>query len=185
MVSKILSVALLLLAPACAAGLASRPAGEFDSGSYMEGPYAAVGGGGALVVNDDGNGFGYDLEARLGYSFNPGLQIYLAAATDSATIISNSFRANQVAAIVQYHLFAKGAVGVYGRAGVGVGFSGNVSTTETAVGLAASGGLGVEFQIARNVYLAPEFFYRNASLSASRISRTVQVIGVQLALIYY
>jgi hypothetical protein len=185
MVSKILAAVLLLLAPACAAGLASRPAGEFESGSNMEGPYAAVGGGGAFVVNEDGNGFGYDLEARLGYSFNPGLQVYLAGATDSATIISNSFRANQVAAIVQYHLVAKGGVGVYGRAGVGVGFSGNVSTTETAYGLAATGGLGVEFQIARNIYLAPEFFYRNSSLSASRITRTVQVIGLQLALIYY
>src|SRR5260370_1460369 len=104
MVSKILAAVLLLLAPACAAGLASRPAGEFESGSNMEGPYAAVGGGGAVVVNEDGNGFGYDLESRLGYSFNPRLPVYLAGPTASATTISNGVRASQLAAIRHYTL---------------------------------------------------------------------------------
>jgi len=185
MVNKILAAVLLLLAPACAAGLASRPAGEFESGSYMEGVYAALGGGGAFVINDAGNGFGYDAEGRLGYSFNPGMQIYLAGATDAATVANSSFRANQVAAIVQYHLYAKRSVGVYGRAGIGVGFSGDVRPNQTAVGLAATGGLGVEIGLTPNVFLAPEFFYRNSTLSVTGGSIAVQVIGLQLALIYY
>jgi hypothetical protein len=39
--------------------------------SSLEGLYAAIGGGGSLLIVPGDNTFGYDAELRLGYSFNP------------------------------------------------------------------------------------------------------------------
>ncbi len=51
-----------------------------------------------------------------------------------------------------------------------------------AVGLAGGGGIGVEIRLAPNLFLSPELFYRNATLNGNT---GVQVIGLQLALVYY
>src|SRR5436190_1226163 len=107
--------AVLLVAAPSFAGLASRSASDDETRSApMQGLYAGIGGGGALVINDAGNAFGYDVEARLGYSFNPGLQLYLSGSVDGATIVDTSFRTELVGVCVQYHLYARPGLGVYG-----------------------------------------------------------------------
>jgi hypothetical protein len=178
--------ALLVATPSLAARLASRPADDsWDESKPMEGIYAAIAGGGGLVILNEGNGLGYDAEARLGYSFNPGLQIYLSGAVDGATIIGSSFRAETIAAFLQYHLYRGRSVGVYARAGIGVALSS--SFVQSAVGLAEGGGLGVEIGLSPNVFIAPELFYKTSQLSLSNGagSDTMQAVGLQLALIYY
>src|SRR5436305_13947546 len=101
---------LLLSMPTFAQRLASRYA-EDDNRAPMQGLYAAIGGGGALIITDIGNGFGYDLEARLGYSFNPGLQLYMSGSMDAASIYdadggSLSFRSERAGVCLHYHLFS-------------------------------------------------------------------------------
>ena len=113
--------AVLLFAAPSFAGLASRSASDDETRSApMEGLYAGIGGGGQLTILDAGNGFGYDVEARLGYSFNPGLQLYLTGSVDGATITGASFRSEMIGVCVQYHLYARPGLGVYGRAGIGL-----------------------------------------------------------------
>ena len=163
---KLLFAAALLLASPSFAGLASRPAtDETTRDAPMEGLYAGAGGGGALIILDGGNGFGYDVEGRLGYSFNPGLQLYLSGAIDGATITGTAFRSEIIAAFVQYHLYARPRIGVYVRAGIGAALSGTVPTSSgfngSAVGLATAGGLGVEIGLGHGLFLTPELFYKN------------------------
>jgi len=177
---------LLTAAPAFPAGFGSRPADEWNpQQSSLEGLYAAIGGGGALLIVPGDNTFGYDGEVRLGYSFNPMLQLYLSGSIERGNFSTGSFRWEEIAAFVQYHLLVKPAVMVYARAGIGVGVSGEVAPAATAAGLAAAGGLGVEIRVAPSLFLAPELFYRNASLSARGVDETVQTVGLQLSLVYY
>jgi hypothetical protein len=161
-----------------------------ESTPEMEGIYAAAGGGVGLIIAG-GNSVAYDGEVRLGYSFNPGMAIYLSGAVDGGTLAGRPFRSMQAAAFLQYHLYAKSGspVAVYARAGVGVGFGGpmpDLAPDTTGVGLAGAGGLGLEIRLTRDFYLAPEFFYRNATLTATGSGGlAVQVIGVQLLAVYY
>ncbi len=74
---------------------------------------------------------------------------------------------------------------VYGRAGIGVGLSNDVTPGATAAGLAGGGGLGVEIGVAPNLFLAPELFYRNTNLGARGVSEQLQTIGLELSLVYY
>jgi hypothetical protein len=180
--------AVLLFAAPSFGGLASRPAYSEDnqSAKSMEGLYAALGGGGALVIIDAGNGFGYDAEARLGYSFNPGLQLYLSGSVDGATITGKSFRSELIAVFVQYHLYSKPSVGVFARAGIGIGISDSF-VAGNAVGLGEAGGLGVEIGLAPWLFLTPELFYKNINLSISNGggSTVEQVVGLQLSITFY
>lgn len=171
--------------PALAQGIASQPSGDGQPSS-MQGIYAAVGGGGALLIVGNSNAFGYDAEARLGYSFNPGLQIYLSGSLDGASIAGIPFRSEMYMAFVQYHLYASGPVRVFGRAGIGVARSGSFDPNNTGVGLAEAGGLGLEIRLAPALFIAPELFYKNAALSVSGAGTYGEnVIGLQIALIYY
>ena len=113
------------------------------------------------------------------------LQLYLSGSVDGGTFSTGHFRSEQVLAFVQYHLLVKPAGMVYGRAGIGVGLSNDVTPGATAAGLAAGGGLGVEIAVAPNLFLAPELFYRNANLSARGVSERLQTIGLELSLVYY
>jgi hypothetical protein len=184
--SALFAAVLLAAAPALSAGFASGPADEWNpQQSSLEGLYAAIGGGGNLLIVLGDNTFGYDAEARLGYSFNPMMQIYLSGSIEGGSLSTGSFRWEEIAAFLQYHLLVRPAVMVYARAGIGVGISGDVSPGATAAGLAAGGGLGVEIRVAPNLFLAPELFYRNANLSARGVSEQIQSIGLQLSLVYY
>ena len=151
----------------------------------LEGLYAAIGGGGSLLIVPGDNTFGYDAELRVGYSFNPMLQLYLSGSVDGGIFSTGHFRSEQVLAFVQYHLLVKPAVMLYGRAGIGASLSNDVTPGATAAGLAAGGGLGVEIAVAPNLFLAPELFYRNANLSARGVSERLQTIGLELSLVYY
>jgi len=185
MTRSVLAAALLASFPAFAAGLASRPADPWDDQPSLEGVYAAIGGGGVLLIFPGDNSFGYDLELRVGYSFNPMLQVFLSGALDGGKFSGNTFRTEQIVAFVQYHLYVRPAVMVYGRAGLGVGLSGDVVPGRTAAGVAGAGGLGIEFRVAPNLFAAPEVFYRNTSLSAQGTDLQVQTVGLQLNLVYY
>jgi hypothetical protein len=173
----VLSVLLLAAAPALAAG--------DDSASRLQGIYGALGGGGARLVLSDDSTFGYDAEARLGYSFGPMLQVYLSGALDGGSFSATSFKAYQVDAFVQYHFVVRPAFMVYARGGAGVGLSGDVISTATAAGFAFAAGLGTEIRLAPDVFIAPELFYRNAELSTNGIDQHFQVLGLQLGFVYY
>ena len=86
---------------------------------------------------------------------------------------------------MQYHLYSGRSVGVYARAGIGIGLSS--SRIDSALGLAEGGGLGVEIGLSPGLFIAPELFYKSTSLSISngQGSYGEQVVGLQLALIYY
>ena len=181
---------LLCAAPSFAARWASRPADDSEPRSSMQGLYAAVGAGGALVILDAGNAFGYDVEGRLGYSFNPGLQLYLSGSIDGANVgiapgATLGFRSELIAAFLQYHLYASQSVGVFARAGIGVAMSSSFG--DSAVGLAEAGGIGVEIGLSHDLFLTPELFYKTANLSVSNGggSTTEQVVGLQLSLMFY
>src|SRR5712692_8824542 len=151
--NRLATLLLLFAAPAFA-----------QSTSELEGVYLAAGGGGGLLIAGD-HSFAYDVEARLGYSFSPGTQIYLTGALDGGTLPSQFF------------------------GGVSVGFGGpmpDLAADTNGVGLAFAGGLGLEIRLAKDFFLAPEFYYRNATLTATASSGVaVQVIGLQLSAIYY
>ena len=197
-----LATSLLLLAgPALAADLSSRPtrdSGE-DRVGNLEGLFAAVGGGGQITIFGGNNAFGYDVELRLGYSFDAAIQLYLSGALDSRKCssctfsletvlngVNTSYKAGQIAIFLQYHLLVRPAVMIYARGGMGMGLSGDFpASTSTATGLAEAGGLGVEIRLSPGLYLTPELFYRRSSLSAQGSSDSYQSIGVQLGLVYY
>jgi hypothetical protein len=180
---SVLAAALLASTPALSAGLASSSADE--SSSSLEGLYAGIAGGGGWLIVPSDNILAWDVELRVGYSFGTPLQIYLSGAVDGGSRSGVTFRTEQLVAFLQYHLIVRPAAMVYARAGIGVGLSGDVVPDRTAVGLAAAGGVGIEFRFLPNLFLAPELYYRNTDLSASGTSMRVQTVGLQLGLIYY
>ncbi|HUJ25195.1 MAG TPA: outer membrane beta-barrel protein [Myxococcales bacterium] len=192
--NALVGVALLLASsPAFAQRLASRPYSEASSDN-LEGIYAGIAGGGELMISDGNNGVGFSVEGRLGYSFNPALQVYLSGAFDDASygtpLGDVTFKAEQVAVYLQYHLLVKPAAMVFARVGIGVGLSSNfvqdtAGNSYTGVGLAQAGGLGVEIRVAPGLFIAPELFYRGAELSAQGFSSSYQSIGLQVGLVYY
>src|SRR5260370_38063178 len=93
-----LAAALFAASPAFAAGLASRPVDDYESGrSSLEGLYAAAGGGGQLMIFTGNSAFGYDLGARLGYSLGPQLQMCLCEAITSSNISGGTISSDTVA----------------------------------------------------------------------------------------
>jgi len=189
---KNLFFAVLLTSLSASAALRSRMAATEDEESALEGIYAALGGGGGLNVIAGENDFGYDVEARLGYSFGAPLIVYFSGAIDGAstkgtlTTAAASYRVEHFTVVVQYHLVVKPKVMVYVRGGIGVGMSNSMpvlsSDGSNAVGLAGNGGIGVEFRLSPGLFLSPELYYRNATLNGNT---GVQVVGLQLALAYY
>jgi len=183
MTRKVLFAALLASSPVLA-DLASQPADAYEQPSLV-GIYAAIGGGGGFLFVPGDNALAYDLEIRVGYSFNTMLQAYVAGALDGGKLSGNTFRTEQITAFAQYHLYVQRALMVYGRGGIGVGLSGDLVPGSTAVGLAGAAGLGVEFRVAPNLFAGPELYYRYTALSTQGTDSHAQTVGLQINLIYY
>jgi hypothetical protein len=185
-----LALALLFAASPAFAGLTSTPDGPDREPEPLEGLYAALGGGYGLQLNNFENVGAYDAEARLGYSFNAGLQVYLGGSVDGSTIGGRALRNFQIAAFVQKHLYESRNVGFYGRAGIGIAIAGpmpDLARDTNGLGLATTGGLGLEIRLAPGLYLGPEFFYRHTAVTATGSSNGLglDTVGLQLNLIYY
>jgi len=181
----LLLASLLASSSALGAGLASSPADESERSS-LEGLYAGTGGGGQLMGYNGSNAFGYDLEARIGYSFGPAIQLYVCGALDGSSFPSGNFRSGQVAVCLQYHFLVRPTVMVYGRGGIGVSMTSNAGVSgSTTAGLAWMSGIGMEIRTGGSLFLAPEFFYRNESFNGSGQTYTSAVVGLQLSFIYY
>jgi hypothetical protein len=186
---SLLLASLLLPASAFAAGLASRPAGESYERSSLEGIYASIAAGGQLMIdsNSSSNAFGYDAEARIGYSFGVQLQLSICGALDSSNFNGNPVHVEQLAVCLQYHFLARPQVMVYGRGGIGVSLSSDVlgPNNGTGAGLMEVAGIGVEIRVASGVYLAPELFYKNESFASQGNSDSIGIVGMQVGLVYY
>lgn len=187
-------VALLVAGGARASGLASssEPDGQGPRVDHR-GLYAAVGGGGILqlipsVSGPDANTFGYDFEARLGYSFNTSFQLYVSANYDAAshnfggvgsavTLTNNNFMLN-----LQNAFYADRQFAVYGRIGLGLGIVGADDGTPSQKGLGEIFGIGVDIRLTNSVSLTPEVFYRRSDESSDQ---RVDSLGLQLNLVYY
>ena len=169
-----------------AALLASSAVFAQPAQTDMEGRiYAAIGGGGSLLMKTGDSTLGYDLEARAGYSFVPALQVYLAGSLDGGSFSSVTFRTEHILLFGQYHLLLGSPLMAYVRGGLGVALSPDVLPGSLAWGLGAGAGVGVEFKIAPNLFLAPEVFYRYANPSNRGTELTVHTLGLQLGLVYY
>ena len=186
------SLGLLLLAGgARASGLASSSEEDAPRANHR-GLYAALGGGGILQLlpgasGPNANTFGYDFEARLGYSFSPQFQLYLsgnydAAAHDtglgsSVTLTNNNFMIN-----LQTAFYADRQFTVYGRIGLGLGIVGSNDGTASQKGLGEIFGIGFDIRLTNEISLAPEVFYRRSDESSAD---RVDSLGLQLNLVYY
>jgi hypothetical protein len=185
------ALALVFAATPALAQRYSRPYADEWERAPLEGLYAAIGGGGQLMIADSNNAFGYDGEARIGYSFDPRLAFYLSGSIDSASFLGANLHVETIALFLQYHLYARPQLMVFARAGVGLGLSTDLAPPDvngastTSAGLAGADGLGVEIRIAPGLYLAPELFYKNMSLSGGGFSDDISVIGIDVALVYY
>ena len=200
--SRILALALLASAPALAIPI--FPASDEGPQHLFEGPYLGLGGGYGLELTQENVG-AFDVEARAGYSFNPGLQLFLSGSLDSATLTlgpapgpgfsarKRTLRNFQVGVNLQYHLHATANVGFYLRAIVGLGIVGpmpDINADTNGLGLSTGGGLGLEFRIAPGTYLGPELFYRHVNVTANdsngaQYGLGADNIGLQLNLVYY
>jgi len=152
----------------------------------MEGVYAGLGVGGARLIFDFGNLLGYTVEGRLGYSFNPVLQLYLSGSIDGE-LPPIGFRSELIAVFVQYHLYSEPSLGVVARAGIGVALSSSFSTGNN-MGPGAAGGLGLEIGLSPGLFLTPELFYKYQSLSPTNgmsAATGEQIVGLQLSLSFY
>ena len=182
---RLLAAIALSLVPACATGLASRPASLYsDRSASLEGVSVGAAGGPILSIIPGESNLGYTAEGKLGYSFGPPLAVYLSGGFDSANAnVGGRYRVGQVAAFLQHHLVVQRGVNVFARGGIGVGFSKDFTVDHSmAAGLAEAGGLGMEIAMSPGLYLVPELFYRNANLNGAV---NVQSIGLQLGIAYY
>ncbi len=196
-----LLLSLLLAAPA-RAQLASHPS-EDDSpsrGSGLQrlerrGLYLGLAGdiGVQLSSNLDAK-FGYGGQAKLGFSFNPSLALYLALAVHNASYNTPAGSFSQQLILTTVHVrhfifIDRTGIGVYYDGGIGLGLAspGFGPSGATGIGLGYSGGLGVEFPLSRWVSLAPEFYYRGVTSASSDngFNGSINVLGLQLGLVYY
>ena len=192
----------LAVAAPARAQLASHPSGEDSPGGPRRdrsGFYASLAGGGGLQFASTLDAkFGYGGQAKLGYSFNRNLQLLLAGSVHNASYTNSSgqiiSKISQqlilIEGIAQHALFiSRGGVRVYGSGGIGVGLAspGFGPTQATGIGLGFSAGIGVEIPLTPYFSLAPEFYYRavNSANSDNGFSGSINVIGIQLGIVYY
>jgi hypothetical protein len=187
------SSCLTLAAIACASVLAASGAAnaqrdyerprESDNESHF-GPYLAGGLGGGVQWIDLGDGSGaLQGEMRLGFSFGRLFQVYLDADFSGSSHpplsgISGSptsLTASDVMLGLRYLFYADRFIGVYGRAGLGLGIiTGLVNydpdnyDRNTEFGIAEVAALGMEFRLGgrdNKWAVSPEVFYRRTNES--------------------
>ena len=133
-------------------------------------------------------------QAKLGFSFNRSLAIYLAGAVHNASYSTPGASFSQQLILTTVHVrhfifIDRSGVGVYYDGGIGLGFAspGFGPSGATGIGFGYSGGLGVEFPLSRWVSLAPEFYYRGVTSASSDngFSGSINVLGLQIGLVYY
>ena len=193
----VLLLGALPLASAAQAQLASHPHdGEHQGSEERRGIYLGLFGSGGLQLSTAADAkFGYGGEARLGFSFNRAMQLYVAGDVHNASgygVAPNTISQQLILITVHLHRFAfqdRSGVGVYYDGGVGVGLAspGFGPTGSTGVGLGYSASLGVEIPVAPHVSLAPEFFFHavNGATSESGFSGSINVVGIQFGVLYY
>ena len=185
-------IALFCSAPPARAGIASEPVGENPT-SRLErrGLYLGLGGGAGLQLATGLDArFGYEGEAKLGFSFNRGLQLYLSGAVHNASYSQNTVDFQQQAILITFHLHRflfldRSGVGVFYDAGIGVGIASPGFSGGTGLGLGYAAGIGVEIPLSPYISLVPEFYYRGINTSESSQSGRIDMIGIQLGLVYY
>jgi len=195
MVGVGLALTAMALAAVPARAQISRPVGEVGERTERRGIYLGVGGDvGLQFVSGVDTKFSYGGQAKLGYSLTRQLQIYLAGALHHAAGYSTpGFPESQTLILATAHLHQfiyqdRGGLGVFVDGGVGAGFvtPGVGITRALAIGIGYSGGLGIEIPITSYVSLVPEFYYRSVNnATAENVSITVNVIGLQLGVVYY
>jgi hypothetical protein len=193
------SLCTLLAAPA-RAQLSSHPHEEGQPQQQLtsdhRGLYAGIGADvGLQFLGSASAKFAYGAEARVGFSFNRALQIYLSGALlnasyDNGDGSSTSVSVIHITANLHHFLYVeRSGLGVFYNAGIGVGLVTNIDAplaNDTGVGLAYNGGLGVEIPISPILSLSPEIFYRGInSASANGVSVGVNAVGLQIGIVYY
>lgn len=187
-----LAVASAVWAGPVRAQLASHPSGEGGTAARTErrGIYLGLAGDiGAQLASGADAKLGYGGQAKIGYAINRQIQLYLAGAVHNASYGEISQQAILTTVHLHHFLYLdRSGLGVFYDAGVGLGFAspGFGPTGATGIGLAYSGGLGVEIPLTHFFSLVPEFYYRSVTASSdSGFSGTISVLGLQLGVVYY
>jgi hypothetical protein len=193
------TLGLALFAPAARAQLASRPHDDDEAPirvSDHRGLYVGIGAGvGAQFSSGLDTKLGLQGEAKIGFSFNRQMQLYLAGSAASASGYNTAgfSGSSQQLYLITAHLrrmalVDRSGIGVYGNAGIGIGIAspGFGPLGQSAIGLGASGGIGVEIPVGRNLSLAPELYIRSVqSATAESVSGNIYSVGLQLGVVYY
>ena len=194
-----LAVASAVWAGPVRAQLASHPSGEGGTAARTErrGIYLGLAGDiGAQLASSLDAALGYGAQVKIGYAINRQIQLYVAGAVHNASYDDPRFGTfSQQAFLTTVHLhhflyLERSGLGVFYDAGVGLGFARPgfgepFPNGKTGIGLAYSGGLGVEIPLTRYFSLVPEFYYRSVNASTAGFSGTISVLGLQLGVVYY
>ena len=184
--------ALLCVLNACAYPIASRYETVEPRPQERTGLLAGIGGGGGINILESADAKpGYAGEVRLGYGFTPAMQLYLSGAIDGANHDTfGALRSYQVTAQIQQYLVAQPTAGAFVHAGIGLAIADPQpgllpGTSGTGYGLATSGGVGLDIRLAKDLYIAPELFYRRANVNAQGSGANLDAVGLMTSLIYY
>jgi hypothetical protein len=145
----------------------NNPPVETHQGIYFAG---GIGAGLQIATGASTSGLGLQGNLRIGYSFVRTLQVYLEGDFSGSSQSGGTLTASDIMVGMRYFFFANHSLGVYGRAGLGlgiVGFSeGGISSSD--LGVAELVAFGMEFRLGTGKWsLSPELFYRRTNESSA------------------